>query len=87
LLVQTEGLAPLWTALYNAPLVPFTRFNNTVVLGSLVIALALFLPVLFGTRGLVVFYRARYKAKVDQLGFMKWINRLTQATKIVDKVK
>ena len=26
----------LWTAMYNTPLVPYTNFNNTVVLGSVV---------------------------------------------------
>src|SRR5262245_35280770 len=41
-------LAPLqshWTSLYNLNLVPWTAFNNTVVLGNTLIGLALLLPV------------------------------------------
>jgi len=37
LLLDTPALRPLWTALYNAPVVPLTNFNNTVVLGSLAV--------------------------------------------------
>lgn len=33
LLVKAAFLTPLWTALYNLPLVPWTGFNNTVTLG------------------------------------------------------
>lgn len=44
-LLEHESLLPLWTALYNMPLVPWTGFNNTVVLGSLVSGSALFYPV------------------------------------------
>src|SRR5262245_9338226 len=32
--LEAEPLRPLFTSLYNMPLVPFTRFNNSVVMGS-----------------------------------------------------
>jgi uncharacterized protein (TIGR03546 family) len=64
LLVSAGGLKPLWTALYNMPLAPFTKFNNTLVLGSFVISLVLFLPLLvFGAKGVRV-YREKYMQKV-----------------------
>ncbi|PYO86060.1 MAG: hypothetical protein DMD68_01465 [Gemmatimonadetes bacterium] len=44
LLLETPALNGVWTTLYNTPVVPLTNFNNTVVLGSLAVALALFLP-------------------------------------------
>lgn len=44
LLVEAKPLAPLWEALYNTPLVPWFRFNNTLTLGSLVVALVLLWP-------------------------------------------
>src|SRR5213076_946198 len=47
LLVETPALMPLWTALYNMPVVPLTNFNNTVVLGSLVCAVAFWSPLYF----------------------------------------
>lgn len=41
LLLDVPSLTPVWTSLYNMPVAPLTNFNNTVVLGSLVFALAL----------------------------------------------
>ncbi len=44
-LLQLAMLRPAWTWLYNLPLLPWTAFNNTVVLGSLILGLALLYPV------------------------------------------
>ena len=44
-LLTRESLAGFWTGLYNLPIVPWTRFNNTVVLGNLLLGLALLYPV------------------------------------------
>lgn len=66
LLVHVEGLKGIWTSLYNAPLAPLTRFNNTVVLGSLVGALFLFLPVFFGMKRFVIAYRSGVGAKIER---------------------
>ena len=44
-LLTTPSLQPLWIWLYNTPIVPWTDFNNTVVLGSFVTGTALLLPV------------------------------------------
>jgi len=63
----------LFTTLYNMPIVPFTRFNNTVVMGSGVIALALSPLVYFLSRNLVVKYRATVMAKLRQTRFWKAI--------------
>jgi uncharacterized protein (TIGR03546 family) len=43
-LLEWPLLRPLWTRLYSLPLVPWTDFNNTVVLGSFVLGLALLYP-------------------------------------------
>lgn len=67
LLVSMESLTPLWTRLYNMPIVPFTRFNNTVVLGSLIISLLLFIPVLIGFKKFIILYRSKFQEKV-----LKW---------------
>ena len=36
-MLQMEALQGMWTAMYNSPPWGLTRFNNTVVLGSLVL--------------------------------------------------
>ena len=66
LLLQTPALTPLWTAWYNVPVVPYTGFNNTVVLGSFVGWLLLSVPIFFAARYGVVRYRATLGARVKQ---------------------
>ena len=46
-LLQAPSLRELWTSMYNTPLVPYTNFNNTIVLGSVVGWLALAVPIFF----------------------------------------
>ena len=46
-LLQAPSLRDLWTSMYNTPLVPYTNFNNTIVLGSVVGWLALAVPIFF----------------------------------------
>ena len=43
---------------------PWTGFNNTVLLGGLVFGLAMFLPVYFAARKGAAVYNERFKAKV-----------------------
>lgn len=66
LLTGIGSLQALWTKLYNLPVAPLTRFNNTVVLGSFIGGLALFLPVYFGMKKLVVAYREGLEAKIKK---------------------
>lgn len=66
LLVDITPLKGLWTMLYNAPLAPLTRFNNTVVLGSFLTGLLLLVPVHLGMSRLVVSYRSTIGRRVEQ---------------------
>jgi len=70
-LLLAPGLRGLWTALYNAPVVPFTNFNNTVVLGSFVCWVVLFLPVFFLARWAVARYREHVYARLRKLRFFQ----------------
>lgn len=45
-LLENEALRPLWTWMYNVPLLPMTRFNNSIVMGSFIISIIL-CPILF----------------------------------------
>jgi len=86
LLVKADALTPLWTYLYNLPIVPFTRFYNTVVLGSLVIAVILFIPVFLLAKKLIVLYRTHWRSHVEQWKIMK-LFKLTSIYNIYDKYK
>ena len=73
LLLDVSFLTPLWTSLYNTPVVPLTNFNNTVVLGSLVFALVFALPLFFIMRWGVARYRVTIGERVRQ---SKWYRTL-----------
>lgn len=64
LLVDATSLRNMWTTWDNVPGLALTNFNNTVVLGSVVIWLALFLPIYFGAHVGVVRYRATLGEKI-----------------------
>lgn len=66
ILVEIPSLQPMWTSLYNAPLAPLTKFNNTVVMGSFAGALVLFLPMYFGMKQFVVQYRTHLHSKIEK---------------------
>src|SRR6058998_2978793 len=73
LLLDTPALRPLWTALYNAPVVPLTSFNNTIVLASLVLALLLWLPLFFASRWGVARYRATVAERVKRSALYRMV--------------
>jgi len=72
-LLQAPSLRGLWTSMYNTPLIPFTNFNNSIVLGSVVGWLALAVPIFFASRWAVARYRATIGARVQQSKFYKAI--------------
>lgn len=71
LLVRSPGLTGMWTSLYNAPLVPFTKFNNTIVLGSFLLNIIFILPLLIFTEKFTVYYRKNLAQKVEKWKIMK----------------
>lgn len=71
LLLDMEGLRPLWAALDNTPGLALTNFNNTIVLGSVAGWLLLFAPIFFGARYGVIRYRATIGPRVANSRFYK----------------
>lgn len=58
-ILELGGLSATWTMLYNMPLVPFTRFNNSIVMGAGVVGVILFPFIFVGSRFLVRKYREK----------------------------
>ncbi len=65
-LLDLESLKPLFTEMYNMPLVPLTRFYNTIVMGSAILSIALSPIVFFGARILIHKYREFILARFQQ---------------------
>ena len=75
LLIDLNGLKGAWTALYNAPIAPLTRFNNTVVIGSFASSLILFMPIYFGMKKFVIAYRATLGVRMQKIKIYQIIDR------------
>lgn len=72
-ILQLDGLHALFTTLYNLPIVPMTRFYNTLVMGSGVISIILAPIVFIISKILIVKYR---KTVVDRLKDTKFFKAL-----------
>ena len=70
-LLRAPALTGLWTTLTSVPGVPLTNFNNSVVLGSVVGWVVLWLPIYFLARFLVVKYRAHVYERLKKTKFFK----------------
>jgi uncharacterized protein (TIGR03546 family) len=70
-LLEASSLRPLWTGWTNTPILPYTNFNNTVVLGSFVSWVLLAVPIFFAARYGVARYRATLGERVRQSRFYK----------------
>jgi len=87
------ALKSFFTSLYNMPLAPLTRFNNTVVMGGLLAGLILWLPAFFLIRLLVPLYRQKLLPKIVESkaykGFVKLplVSGLVKALSAANRVR
>jgi uncharacterized protein (TIGR03546 family) len=70
-LLTAPSLRPLWTDLTNMPVLPYTNFNNSVVLGSFVGWVVLAIPIFFAARYGIARYRATVGERVRRSQFYK----------------
>jgi len=76
--LQYESLQGLWQLLYANTFFILTRFNNTIVLGSLLTSIVLFIPAFFGFKVFAKFYKETIHPKVE-----KWkITKMLKGSKI-----
>jgi uncharacterized protein (TIGR03546 family) len=71
LLLKAEALHGLWTSLYDLPLLPLTRFNNTVVLGNVVLGVLLYYPLYRAFLKGLALYDRHLRARVEALPLIK----------------
>lgn len=66
-------LEGLWTSFYNLPLFRIERFNNSIVMGSLLFSIALFLPVFIFSMFIVRRYREHILERVRKTRIMQML--------------
>ena len=86
--VLTIGsLNAFYTWLYNLPVVPFTKFNNTVVMGSLVVGIILIIPNMLIAKKLLVYYRTHLREKVSKWKIVKILSAAILGANVIKIVK
>jgi uncharacterized protein (TIGR03546 family) len=85
--LEIESLQGFYTNLYNMPIIPFTRFNNSIVMGSAVVTFALSPLVFILSRLFIIKYRvvvvARFKETkiwkaIEATKFYQWYYKYDQ---------
>lgn len=79
-ILESEPLRPLFVWMYNVPFLPLTRFNNSIVMGSMVISLILSPFAFFFFKIIIFKYRVHV---VDRIKGTK-IWKAWSASKIYD---
>lgn len=70
-LLTYDALEGVWTSLYSSTVWRLSNFNNSIVMGSLTVALALFVPVFILTRMVIDKYREHVLAWVMKSHIVK----------------
>ncbi len=84
-LLSNPDLQGFWTQLYQSEFWQATKFNHTLLLGSLTISVIAFFPVLFVSRSLIKVYRERFMAWFEKLRISKLI-KASKFYKLYSKV-
>jgi uncharacterized protein (TIGR03546 family) len=69
--LEMDALKDLFVTLYNMPIVPFTRFNNSLVMGSGIVAFALSPIIFILAKFLIQKYREKVVARLSETKFWK----------------
>jgi uncharacterized protein (TIGR03546 family) len=64
--LEMSSLRHVFVSLYNLPIIPLTRFNNSIVMGSAVVGFCLVIPAFFLFKFLIVKYRLTVVARFEK---------------------
>jgi len=88
LLLQQKSLEPFYIWAVNSPVLPFSRFNNSLVMGGFVSGVILWIPFFFIGRLLVGFYRRGVRDKIASSKLVRFFEKspiLRKLTKAMRK--
>jgi uncharacterized protein (TIGR03546 family) len=76
-ILMHPSLEELWTTLYNSTLWRLERFNNSIVMGSLVVSLALLVPFVLLCNSLIRKHREQILARIKDT----WVFKAIESSK------
>lgn len=74
-ILEQPALEPAFTQAMNTPVLPFLRFNNTLVAGGLAAGIVLWVPFFFLGRVLILLYRRKVRDKIASSRLVKFFEK------------
>ena len=71
MVLESESLKPFFTTLYNMPIIPFTKFYNSVVMGAGVVSILMFPVIFILSKVIIAKYREKIVARFHNTKFWK----------------
>jgi uncharacterized protein (TIGR03546 family) len=81
-LLTTDQLVPFWTELYNQPMAPWTKFNNTIVLGSFVLGMTLLVPIFLIAKPIFRKYTPDWSERLRKFKLVQLLHGTELSTRI-----
>lgn len=69
--LENQSLRGLWSAMYNTPFIPMTRFNNSIIMGSFLVSLFLCPILFFIFKKIIISYRTNIVHKFESTKLWK----------------
>jgi uncharacterized protein (TIGR03546 family) len=85
--LTAQALRPVLASVYDVPLLPFTRFNNTIVMGGLVAGLVLWVPIFLLSRVGIVLFRTHLQPRIAESRIVKAFTRIPLVSKLAEALK
>jgi len=73
LVLTSNQLEPCWLYLYKLPVIPWTRFNNTVVMGNLLVAALLLYPTYRISYQFFLAYGPTIRKRAERNRLYRWL--------------
>ena len=84
--LTAPALETLFTKWYNTPIVPHTAFNNTALMGSIIVMAILFIPLWFTISKLIKLYREKARDRFLSSAAVQKIKGLPVLSQIINLV-
>jgi len=86
-ILEHPALQDFFTSLYNIPLMPWMRFNNTIVMGGFLTGLLLWLPLFLLVLFLVKLYRKKIASKLADSKLIRRLKKVPFISKLSSAVR
>jgi uncharacterized protein (TIGR03546 family) len=80
--LTVPSLESFFTSLYNTPFIPFTLFNDSIVMGGFIAGFVLFIPIYILLVLLVKLYRRKIRDRIADTKLVKALKKIPLVSKL-----